>query len=260
MTALLTVRDLKTVYQRKASQGGPLRVVDGVSFEVASGETLGIVGESGCGKSTLARTVLRLIPATSGAVFLGGRDVLALRGASLREFRRNVQMIFQDPVGSLNPRMRVGEIVGEAIDVHRVVSWRREREERVAAMLRRVGLSPDDASRYPHQFSGGQRQRIGIARALILRPKLIVCDEPVSALDVSIQSQILNLLNELQAEFELAYVFIAHNLGVMRHFCDRIAVMQKGRFVECGSVDAIFGQPQHSYTKTLLAAAPRLAI
>lgn len=260
MTALLTVRDLQTIYPRKTSQGGPLRVVDGVSFEVASGETFGIVGESGCGKSTLARTLLRLIPASSGAVRLGDTDVLALRNADLRDFRRHVQMIFQDPVGSLNPRMRVGEIVGEALDVHRLVNSRREREDRVAAMLQRVGMSPDDARRYPHEFSGGQRQRIGIARALVLRPKLIVCDEPVSALDVSIQSQVLNLLHELQAEFGLAYVFIAHNLGVVRHFCDRIAVMQKGRFVECESADAIFSTPQHAYTKCLLAAAPRLAI
>ncbi len=260
MTPLLSVRDLKTAYQRKVSQGGPLRVVDGVSFDVAIGETFGIVGESGCGKSTLARTLLRLIPASSGTICLAGQDVPAIRGADLRQFRRNVQMIFQDPVGSLNPRMRVGDIVGEALDVHRLVTSRREREERVAAMLRRVGLSPEDARRFPHEFSGGQRQRIGIARALVLRPKLIVCDEPVSALDVSIQSQVLNLLSELQAEFDFAYIFIAHDLGVMRYFCDRIAVMQTGRFVECGNAEAIFGRPQHPYTKSLLAAAPRLTI
>ena len=234
-----------------------IRAVDGVSFTLDRGQTLGLVGESGCGKTTLARTILRLIPATSGQVHFEGRDVLALRGAALRALRRDMQIVFQDPLGSLNPRLRVESIVGEALTVHRLVSSAAERRERVAELLRRVGLSPDALWRYPHEFSGGQRQRIGIARALALRPKLIICDEPVSALDVSIQSQILNLLNELQTEFGLSYLLIAHNLAVVRHASDRVAVMYKGRIVELAPTDELFDNPQHPYTRTLLAAVPR---
>ena len=269
---LLKVEDLRTYLpagrgagRRKSSrdQNGSgdaadvIRAVDGVSFTLDRGQTLGLVGESGCGKTTLARTILRLIPATSGQVHFEGRDVLALRGAALRALRRDMQIVFQDPLGSLNPRLRVESIVGEALTVHRLVSSAAERRERVAELLRRVGLSPDALWRYPHEFSGGQRQRIGIARALALRPKLIICDEPVSALDVSIQSQILNLLNELQTEFGLSYLLIAHNLAVVRHASDRVAVMYKGRIVELAPTDELFDNPQHPYTRTLLAAVPR---
>jgi oligopeptide transport system ATP-binding protein len=277
-TPLLEVDDLRTYLpvRRVAGLGksrkapstnrnrspGPadvIKAVDGVSFTIDRGQTLGLVGESGCGKTTLARTILRLIPATSGRVHFDGRDVLALRGAELRALRREMQIVFQDPIGSLNPRMRVEGIVGEALTVHRLVRNTAERRERVAELLRRVGLSPDALWRYPHEFSGGQRQRIGIARALALRPKLIICDEPVSALDVSIQSQILNLLNELQAEFGLSYLLIAHNLAVVRHASDRVAVMYQGRIVELAPTEELFDSPQHSYTRTLLAAVPGTA-
>jgi oligopeptide transport system ATP-binding protein len=273
---LLHVQELRTYLpvRRRADRGrwpGPppaerndshradnaIRAVDGVSFAVARGQTLGLVGESGCGKTTLARTILRLIPATGGQVHFDGRDVLALRGRELRALRRDMQIIFQDPLGSLNPRMRVESIIGEALTVHRLVRNAVERRDRVAELLRRVGLSPDAICRYPHEFSGGQRQRIGIARALALRPRLIICDEPVSALDVSIQSQILNLLNELQAEFGLSYLLIAHNLAVVRHASDQVAVMHQGRVVELAPTEELFNDPQHPYTRTLLAAAPR---
>jgi len=269
---LLKVEDLRTCLPARRGAGrrksprdqngsgdaaDVIRAVDGVSFTLDRGQTLGLVGESGCGKTTLARTILRLIPATSGQVHFEGRDVLALRGAALRALRRDMQIVFQDPLGSLNPRLRVESIVGEALTVHRLVSSAAERRERVAELLRRVGLSPDALWRYPHEFSGGQRQRIGIARALALRPKLIICDEPVSALDVSIQSQILNLLNELQTEFGLSYLLIAHNLAVVRHASDRVAVMYKGRIVELAPTDELFDNPQHPYTRTLLAAVPR---
>mgnify|MGYP000850605313 CR=1 FL=1 len=271
---LLSVKDLRTYLPARHGAGrgkssrdrngsgdaaDVIRAVDGVSFTLDRGQTLGLVGESGCGKTTLARTILRLIPATSGQVHFDGRDVLALRGAALRAMRRDMQIIFQDPLGSLNPRLRVESIVGEALTVHGLVRSAAERRERVAELLRRVGLSPDALWRYPHEFSGGQRQRIGIARALALRPKLIICDEPVSALDVSIQSQILNLLNELQAEFGLSYLLIAHNLAVVRHASDRVAVMYKGRIVELAPTDELFDNPQHPYTRTLLAAVPREA-
>jgi len=271
---LLSVKDLRTYLPARHGAGrgkssrdrngsgdaaDVIRAVDGVSFTLDRGQTLGLVGESGCGKTTLARTILRLIPATSGQVHFDGRDVLALRGAALRAMRRDMQIIFQDPLGSLNPRLRVESIVGEALTVHGLVRSAAERRERVAELLRRVGLSPDALWRYPHEFSGGQRQRIGIARALALRPKLIICDEPVSALDVSIQSQILNLLNELQAEFGLSYLLIAHNLAVVRHASDRVAVMYKGRIGELAPTDELFDNPQHPYTRTLLAAVPREA-
>ncbi|MBI5865528.1 MAG: ATP-binding cassette domain-containing protein [Planctomycetes bacterium] len=257
---LLAVRNLRTLLPIRSPFGGRgvVRAVDGVSFEIRAGRTFGLVGESGCGKSTLARTVLRLTPASSGRIQFDGTDVLALRGGALREYRRQVQVVFQDPAGSLNPRLTVGEIVGEALSIHGLARSRSERDAAVASMLERVGLAADDLRRFPHEFSGGQRQRIGIARALVLRPRLVICDEPVSALDVSIQSQILNLLADLQAEFGLAYLFIAHNLSVMRHFCDEIAVMYLGRIVESGPTADVIEHPIHPYTRALLSAAPRV--
>ncbi len=256
---LLKVDDLRTHFPVKAGllqkTIGYVKAVDGVSFEVGHGETLGLVGESGCGKTTVGRTILRLIPATTGSVNFNGTDVFAADRQEMRKLRRGMQIIFQDPVGSLNPRMTIGRIIGEPIQVHGLAQGP-ELHDRVADLLKRVGLSPDYATRYPHEFSGGQRQRIGIARALGLQPKFIVCDEPVSALDVSIQSQILNLLNDLQDEFGLAYLFIAHNLAVVEHFCDRIAVMYLGRIVELGSREQLYRNPLHPYTKALLSAVP----
>jgi oligopeptide transport system ATP-binding protein len=256
---LLEVRDLRTHFPVKRGllrkTVGHVKAVDGVSFDVADGETLGLVGESGCGKSTVGRTILRLIPATAGTVRFDGHDVLAAHGREMKALRRQMQIIFQDPVGSLNPRMSIGNIIGEPIKVHGLAKGG-ELDDRVESLLKRVGLQPDHARRYPHEFSGGQRQRIGIARALALQPKFIVCDEPVSALDVSIQSQILNLLNDLQDEFGLSYLFIAHNLAVVEHFCDRVAVMYLGRIVELADRDTLYRNPLHPYTKALLSAAP----
>ena len=258
--ALLTVTDLKTWFPiRKGLLSrvvGHVKAVDGVSFEVHPGETLGLVGESGCGKTTVGRTLLRLIPATGGAVRFAGKNVFELEGEALRALRREMQIIFQDPYSSLNPRMDVANIVGEPLLVHGVAKGS-ELTDRVGALLKRVGLLPEHMSRYPHEFSGGQRQRIGIARALALNPKFIVCDEAVSALDVSIQAQVINLLDELQDELGLSYLFIAHGLGVVRHISDRVAVMYLGRIVEMGPVDAVFEDPQHPYTKALLSAIPR---
>ncbi len=257
---LLEVTDLRTFFPVKRGlmrrTVGHLRAVDGVTFQVGHGETLGLVGESGCGKSTVARTVLRLLPATSGGVAFDGHDVLAADRARMRDLRRQMQIIFQDPVGSLNPRMTVGRIIGEPILVHRLARGAPLRD-RVATLLNRVGLSPDYAQRYPHEFSGGQRQRIGIARALALEPRFIVCDEPVSALDVSIQSQILNLLSDLQDDMGLSYLFIAHNLAVVEHFCDRVAVMYLGRIVETADRDTLYRDARHPYTLALLSAAPQ---
>jgi oligopeptide transport system ATP-binding protein len=256
---LLWVRDLKTYFPIR--QGvlqrvvGHVKAVDGVSFDLAPGKTLGLVGESGCGKTTVGRTILRLIPATGGSVRFKGEDFFGYRGEELRRLRRHMQIIFQDPVSSLNPRMSVGNIIGEPIQVHGLARGR-ERGERVASLLARVGLDPSFASRYPHEFSGGQRQRIGIARALALQPDFIVCDEPVSALDVSIQSQILNLLQDLQAERKIAYLFIAHNLAVVEHFSDEIAVMYLGRIVEKAGNRELYSNPKHPYTIALLSAVP----
>lgn len=256
---LLDVSDLCTyfpvkrgIFQRTV---GHVKAVDGVSFQVKCGETLGLVGESGCGKSTVARTILRLIRALRGRVTFDGTDVLQAHRAAMRGLRRHMQVIFQDPVGSLNPRMTVGRIIGEPIVVHRLARGA-NLQERVGSLLERVGLSPDYARRYPHEFSGGQRQRIGIARALALEPRFVVCDEPVSALDVSIQSQILNLLSSLQDDLGLSYLFIAHNLAVVEHFCDRIAVMYLGRIIEMADRDALYCNPRHPYTQALLSAAP----
>lgn len=257
---LLVVRDLKTYFpvvrgllRRTVAH---VKAVDGVNFDVGEGETLGLVGESGSGKSTVARTILRLIPSTSGSVRFDGHDVFKVGRGELKKLRRQMQIIFQDPVGSLNPRMTVGRIIGEPLTVHGLARSG-QLVECVATLLRRVGLSPDHAGRYPHEFSGGQRQRIGIARALALGPRLVVCDEPVSALDVSIQSQILNLLSDLQQEMGLSYLFIAHNLAVVEHFCDRVAVMYLGRIVEQADRDTLYDRPRHPYTRALLSAAPQ---
>src|SRR5258706_13344004 len=257
--ALLEVRELRTwfpikrgVFQRTVGQ---VKAVDGVSFDVQAGKTLGLVGESGCGKTTVGRTILRLIPVTGGTVRYKGEVFCAYRVEELRRLRRQMQIIFQDPVSSLNPRMTVGNIVGERLTVHNIAGGS-DRADRVAALLQRVGLDPSYASRYPHEFSGGQRQRIGIARALALSPDFIVCDEPVSALDVSIQSQILNLLDDLQRERKIAFLFIAHNLAVVEHFSDEVAVMYLGRIVEKASRTELYANPKHPYTVALLSAVP----
>jgi peptide/nickel transport system ATP-binding protein len=242
----------------EASGGTRFTAVDDVSFSVEKGETLAIVGESGCGKTTLARMLLRLIEPDSGELRFEGRDLLGLRGESLCSQRKQMQMIFQDPFASLNPRMRVGEIVGEPLAIHESGSPRAEKLERTAAMLERVGLAPDASRRYPHEFSGGQRQRIGIARALIVRPKLIVADEPVSALDVSIGAQILLLLQQLQEELGLTYILISHSLPVVAQIATRIAVMRAGRFLEIGPAESILRRPEQPYTRELLAAVPTL--
>jgi oligopeptide/dipeptide ABC transporter ATP-binding protein len=232
-----------------------VRAVDGVSFSVARGETLALVGESGCGKSTVGRLALRLMEPTAGAIRFDGRDLAALSGAELRRVRAGAQLIFQDPYGSLNPRMRVGDMLAEPLLLHTALSAD-DRRERVADLLRTVGLRGEHAQRYPHEFSGGQRQRIAIARALAVEPKLIVCDEPVSALDVSIRSQILNLLKDLQQRLGLAYIFISHDLAVVKHIAARVAVMYLGRIVESGEAKQIFAEPRHPYTQALLSAAP----
>ncbi|MEE9211352.1 MAG: dipeptide ABC transporter ATP-binding protein [Phycisphaeraceae bacterium] len=257
---LVDVRDLKTYFPVKRGllrrTVAHLKAVDGVSFQLNRGQTLGLVGESGCGKSTVGRSILRLIPVTSGSVSFDGQDVFAADRGQLKRLRRQMQIVFQDPVGSLNPRMTIGRIIGEPITVHGLARGS-ELHDRVAHLLQRVGLSPDYTQRYPHEFSGGQRQRIGIARALALEPSFIICDEPVSALDVSIQSQILNLLNDLQDEYGLSFLFIAHNLAVVEHFSDRVAVMYLGRIVETAGRDALYENPRHPYTQALLSAAPR---
>jgi oligopeptide transport system ATP-binding protein len=238
-----------------AGLGNTVHAVDGVSFEIREGETLGLVGESGCGKSTLARLVTQLIPATSGKIFFGDVELTKLRGEKLRQYRRQLQMIFQDPFASLDPRMTVGDIIAEPLDNFRVIRGRK-RNERVQELLKIVGLNPNFNNRYPHEFSGGQRQRIGIARALALNPKLVVCDEAISALDVSIQAQIVNLLEDLQREFKLTYLFIAHDLSVVRHISDRVMVMYLGKIVEIADSVETYSSPKHPYTKALLSAIP----
>ncbi|GAB4424091.1 MAG: dipeptide ABC transporter ATP-binding protein [Anaerolineae bacterium] len=257
---LVSIKNLKmyfpitkgVIFQRHV---GDIKAVDNVSFDIKRGETLGLVGESGCGKSTTGRAILQLYRPTDGNVIFEGTDLTTLKGEGLRKMRRNIQMIFQDPYASLNPRMTVGSIVGEPLEVHNILSGK-GRRERVKELLNIVGLNPYFINRYPHEFSGGQRQRIGVARALAVQPDFIVCDEPISALDVSIQAQVINLLEDLQEEFGLTYLFIAHDLAVVRHISDRIAVMYLGKIVELTDRDTLYREPMHPYTRALLSAVP----
>ena len=257
---LLKVRDLR---KRFAVKGGifsrvvdQVHAVDGVSFDIGKGETLGLVGESGCGKSTTGRCILRLIEPSSGEVWFQGNDVTKMDHGALQALRRDMQIIFQDPYASLNPRLKVGAIIGEALTIHKLAPTQKAMEDRVVQLLETVGLQPDHMHRFPHEFSGGQRQRIGIARALAVEPKLIVCDEPVSALDVSIQAQVINLLEDLQEEFGLTYLFIAHDLSVVEHISTRVAVMYLGRVVEIAPSRELYDNPLHPYTEALLSAVP----
>jgi oligopeptide transport system ATP-binding protein len=259
MSILLSLRGLKVAFPVGGSlfrAAKPLKAVDGVDLELSAGEALGIVGESGCGKSTLARAILQLIPPTSGQVVWLGRDISAVSVNAMRPLRKDMQIVFQDPLASLDPRMTVGEIVAEPLRVHAGELDRTQRRERVQDMLQRVGLPADAINRYPHEFSGGQCQRIGIARAMILRPQLLVCDEPVSALDVSIQAQIVNLLQDLKREFGMSILFVSHNLAVVRRLCDRVLVLYLGKPMELTSTEELYERPLHPYTRGLIAAVP----
>jgi len=258
---IIEVKNLKKYFPIKrgiilSKHVGDVKAVDDVSFYIRKGETLGLVGESGCGKSTVARTIIRLLEPTDGQIIFDGIDITKLSNKDLRKIRKDMQIIFQDPYSSLNPRMTVSEIIGEPLEVHGIVRNSQEKEKRVQELLELVGLAPYHATRYPHEFSGGQRQRIGIARALALNPKFIVADEPTSALDVSIRSQIINLMQDLQKEFKLTYLFISHDLAVIRHICDRIAVMYLGKIVEIANNDDLYNSPLHPYTQALLSAIP----
>jgi len=258
---LLTVRGLRMhfpvtegIIRRRVT--GEVKAVDGVDFTVARGETLGLVGESGCGKTTTGRCILRLERPTAGEIIYDGQDIATLDGKALRQYRQRIQVIFQDPYSSLNPRMKIGAIIAEPLHVHGIEPDAAKRDARVRELLSVCGLNPNFADRYPHEMSGGQRQRVGIARALAMKPEFIVCDEPVSALDVSIQAQVVNLLEDLREQFGLTYLFIAHDLSVVRHLCQRVAVMYLGRIVEIGAVDEIFARPRHHYTAALISAIP----
>ncbi len=260
---LLEVRNLKVwfpirtgIFRRHTDD---VKAVDDVSFSIEPGTTVGLVGESGSGKTTIGRALLKLIPATAGEVIYEGNSILPLSEGEFRSYRRRMQMIFQDPFGSLNPRLSIFQIIGEALEIHFPAMNRDERRSRVADLLRKVGLKPEMMERYPHEFSGGQRQRIGIARALAVEPKFIVCDEPVSALDVSVQAQIVNLLQDLQEQLGLTYLFIAHDLAVVEHISDHVLVMYHGKIVESAPADQIYENPQHEYTRKLLAAVPKFA-
>ncbi|MFE0364018.1 ABC transporter ATP-binding protein [Streptomyces griseoaurantiacus] len=258
---ILQVRNLKKHFPLTRGilfkrQIGAVKAVDGISFDLHQGETLGIVGESGCGKSTVAKLLMNLERATAGEVFYKGQDITKLSGRALTAVRRNIQMVFQDPYTSLNPRMTVGDIIGEPFDIHPEVAPKGDRRRRVRELLDVVGLNPEYINRYPHQFSGGQRQRIGIARGLALNPEIIICDEPVSALDVSVQAQVINLMEALQDEFNLSYIFIAHDLSIVRHISDRVGVMYLGRMAEIGTDEQIYEHPTHPYTQALLSAVP----
>lgn len=253
MSALLEVRNLSKIFEVGKSK---VHAVNDVSFTVERGETVGLVGESGCGKSTLGRCILRLLKPTSGDVIFDGVNLTTLGATEMRKIRRKIQIIFQDPFGSLNPRMSVDQILTEPLEIHNLFNSKAERITRVKNLLDLVGLRAESLSRYPHEFSGGQRQRICIARALAVQPELIVCDEPVSALDVSIQAQIINLLQDLQKEFKLTYLFVAHDLNVVQHISNRVAVMYLGRIVELGEAEALYKKPKHPYTKALLSAVP----
>ena len=258
---LLEVKGLKTYFTTKkgflSRTTSHVKAVDGVSFDIGRGEVLAMVGESGCGKTTIGRTILRLIQATEGSVHFDGKDVLSADRKSLFNLRKKMQIIFQDPFSSLNPRMTVGQLISEGLIIHRIGTTV-QRREKAAELLKKVGLSPDYAKRHPHEFSGGQRQRIGIARALSLNPDFIVCDEAVSALDVSVQAQVLNLLSDLKKEFNLSYLFIAHNLSVVEHIADRVAVMYLGKIMELTDRDTLFSDPKHPYTKALFSAIPEI--
>lgn len=260
--SLLEVKDLKVHFPVKSGMFSGARetvkAVDGVSFQIAAGETVGLVGESGCGKTTLGRAIMRLVEPTDGNIFLNGQDITQLSNSQLRPLRRKFQMIFQDPFGSLNPRMTVADIVGEALDIHGLTDSKPAREMRITELLKSVGLDAAYAQRYPHEFSGGQRQRIGIARALAVEPELIICDEPVSALDVSVQAQIINLLRDLQQQRGLAYLFIAHDLAVVEHISHRVMVMYLGKIVEQAGARDIIRAPKHPYTQALISAVPEV--
>lgn len=260
---ILEVKNLKKWFPIKSGlflrTRNHVRAVDDVSFKISAGETLGLVGESGCGKSTLARTILRLIEPTAGSIIFDGKDISATPKEEMRKERRNMQIIFQDPFGSLHPKMKIGAIIGEPLKIHGIGS-KAEIRERVEQLIKVVGLTPEYLNRFPHEFSGGQRQRIVIARALALNPKLLVCDEPVSALDVSVRSQILNLLEDLQEEFKLTYLFISHDLSVVEHICSKVAVMYLGNIVELASKEELFNNPRHPYTQALLSSIPNIDI